>query len=95
MDTRDRESTQATAATQHAKIREARTPDDGKSVNIRAANAAPHPCPSKRAVASIPLAEPLRFCGDEAMIILLFGDWNSANPAPQSARRQTIENMSA
>ena len=53
-------------------------------------SAAPVVCPSRRAVASMPLAEPLRSGGAEAIRMLLLGDWKSPNPAPQSISRQTM-----
>ena len=57
--------------------------------NSRATIAAPDVCPRSRAVASMPLAEPLRCCGAEAIMILLLGDWNNPNPAPHNTNRQT------
>ena len=38
----------------------------------------------------MPLAEPLRSGGAEAIRMLLLGDWNSPNPAPQSTSRQMM-----
>ena len=55
-----------------------------------ATNAAPIVWPVSRAVASMPLAEPLRCCGAEAIIMLLLGDWKSPNPMPHSTSRHII-----
>ena len=55
-----------------------------------AMSAAPVVCPTRRAVASMPLALPLRWGGAEAMRMLLLGDWKRAKPAPQSISRQII-----
>ena len=62
----------------------------GTTWNSRAISAAPVVCPARRAVASMPLAEPLRSGGAEAIRMLLLGDWNSPNPAPQSTSRQMM-----
>ena len=62
----------------------------GTMWNSRAISAAPVVCPMRRAVASMPLAEPLRSGGAEAIRMLLLGDWKSPNPAPQSTSRQMM-----
>lgn len=59
----------------------------GTMWNSRAISAAPVVCPMRRAVASMPLADPLRSGGAEAIRMLLLGDWKSPNPAPQSTSR--------
>ena len=51
---------------------------------------APSVCPVNRAVPSMPLAAPLRCSGAEVTMVWLLGDWNSANPAPHKAMRQTM-----
>ena len=58
--------------------------------NRRAISAAPVVWPTRRAVASMPLALPLRWGGAEAIRMLLLGDWNSPNPAPQSTSRHAM-----
>ena len=90
MEIRDSESTQAAAATHPAITRHISVPCCGNRWNSSATQAAPQDWPSSRAVAIIPLAEPLRRCGDEAMMMLLLGDWNKANPTPHTASRQAI-----
>ena len=62
----------------------------GTRWNSRAISAAPVVCPTSRAVASMPLAEPLRSGGAEAISMLLLGDWKRPKPAPQSTSRQTM-----
>ena len=58
--------------------------------NSMATMAAPVVCPTSRAEASMPLAEPLLYCGAEAIIMLLLGDWNIPNPRPHTTRRHTM-----
>ena len=62
----------------------------GTMWNRRAISAAPVIWPTRRAVASMPLALPLRWGGAEAISMLLLGDWNSPNPAPQSTSRHAM-----
>ena len=62
----------------------------GAMRNSSAMRAAPDVWPSTRAVASMPLALPLRAGGADAISTLLLGDWKRANPVPQSISRQTM-----
>ena len=65
-------------------------PSAGNRWKKRATSAAPVVCPSRRAVASMPLAPPLRPAGADEMMMLLFGDWNNPKPNPHRASRQRI-----
>ena len=55
-----------------------------------AASAAPLVCPIRRAVATMPLALPLRPAGALDIKAFMFGAWKKPNPQPQIAMRQTI-----
>src|SRR6185369_3751592 len=48
-----------------------------------AADAAPSVCPVRRAVATMPLAPPLRSEGALDMMARMFGVWKKPNPRPQ------------
>ena len=55
-----------------------------------AASAAPLVCPVRRAVATMPLALPLRSAGALDIRAFMFGAWKKPNPHPQIAIRQTM-----
>ncbi len=55
-----------------------------------ATSAAPVDCPTRRDVATMPLAPPLRSRGAADMIARRFGDWKKPNPAPQIIIRHTM-----
>lgn len=87
---RDAESIAPVAAKPAATKSGAAVVEPSARWKISATRAAPELCPTKRAVASIPLAEPLREAGAEAIIIELLGDWKMPKPAPHKMRRRMM-----
>src|ERR1700733_2649632 len=68
-------------------------PSRPASTKQNAVSAAPIVCPVRRAVATMPLAPPLRPGGALDMIALKFGVWKKPKPSPQIAMRQTMLRM--
>ena len=90
-DSREKLTTEPARANPPASNRAIWQPFSGSIWNSRATRAAPVVCPVSRAVASIPLALPLRSGGAEAIRMLLLGDWN--RPESEAAEQESPDDV--
>src|SRR5438067_4271526 len=90
---REKPATLATNENPAAIAIAAQLPCTCETVRQKATSAAPVDCPIRRAVATMPLALPLRFAGAALMMAFTLGAWKKPKPIPHTAMRQPIATL--